>query len=153
VGQAAYDLNVQQYCCGGLNFGYFYDASPIIAYDGAEQPAYTMADFTPSTVPGCRAPFSNLPDGRPVYDAFGPGYTLLRLDPEVAIGPLVAAMRQAEVPLTIVDIESADSKNAYDRKLILVRADQHVAWRGDAVPDRVDHLVDRLRGRSDKVPM
>src|SRR3954463_5150374 len=39
VGQAAYDLNVQQYCCGGLNFGYFYDASPIIAYDGAQQPA------------------------------------------------------------------------------------------------------------------
>ncbi|HSJ41437.1 MAG TPA: FAD-dependent monooxygenase, partial [Xanthobacteraceae bacterium] len=36
VGQAAYDLNVQQYCCGGLNFGYFYDRSPIIAYDGAE---------------------------------------------------------------------------------------------------------------------
>ena len=31
VGQAAYDLNVQQYCCGGLNFGYFYDRSPIIA--------------------------------------------------------------------------------------------------------------------------
>ena len=26
VGQEAYDLNVQQYCCGGLNFGYFYDA-------------------------------------------------------------------------------------------------------------------------------
>ncbi len=58
VGQAAYDFNVQQYCCGGLNFGYFYDRSPIIAYDGAEQPAYTMADFTPSTVPGCRAPIA-----------------------------------------------------------------------------------------------
>src|SRR5262249_10580822 len=49
VGQAAYDLNVQQYCCGGLNFGYFYDRSPIIAYDGAEPPAYTMSEFTPST--------------------------------------------------------------------------------------------------------
>ena len=48
MGQAAYDLNVQQYCCAGLNFGYFYDRSPIIAYDGAEQPGYTMADFTPS---------------------------------------------------------------------------------------------------------
>ena len=34
VGQAAYDLNVQQYCCGGLNFGYYYEGSPIIAYDG-----------------------------------------------------------------------------------------------------------------------
>ena len=88
VGRAAYDLNVQQYCCGGLNFGYFYDRSPIIAYDGAEPPTYTMADFTPSTVPGCRVPFSALPDGRPVYDALGPGYTLLRLDSEIEIAPL-----------------------------------------------------------------
>ena len=39
IGRAAYDLNVQQYCCGGLNFGYFYDRSPIIAYDGASLPA------------------------------------------------------------------------------------------------------------------
>ena len=152
VGQAAYDLNVQQYCCGGLNFGYFYDGSPIIAYDGAEPPAYTMADFTPSTVPGCRVPFSILPDGRPVYDAFGPGYTLLRLDPEIAVAPLVAAMREAKVPLDIVDIQFADSKEAYDRKLILVRTDQHVVWRGDVVPEQVKHLVDRLRGRSDHAP-
>ena len=31
VGQGAYDLNVQQFCCAGLNFGYFYAGSPIIA--------------------------------------------------------------------------------------------------------------------------
>jgi hypothetical protein len=61
-------------------------------------------------------------------------------------------MRAAEVPLNIVEIQSADPKDAYDRKLILVRADQHVAWRGDAVPDRVAELVDRLRGRSDYMP-
>ena len=40
---------MQQCCCAGLNFGYFYDRSPIIAYDGAEQPGFTMADFTPSS--------------------------------------------------------------------------------------------------------
>ena len=25
-GKEAYELNVQQFCCAGLNFGYFYDA-------------------------------------------------------------------------------------------------------------------------------
>ena len=56
LGREAYELDVQQQCCGGLNFGYFYARSPIIAYDGEPHPAYTMYDFTPSTVPGCRAP-------------------------------------------------------------------------------------------------
>ena len=85
VGSAAYDLNVNQYCCGGLNFGYFYDASPIIAYDGEAAPAYTMSDFTPSTVPGCRVPHLWLRDGRSLYDALGPGYTLLRRDRSVEV--------------------------------------------------------------------
>ena len=31
VGKAAYELDVDQQCCGGLNFGYYYDRSPIIA--------------------------------------------------------------------------------------------------------------------------
>ena len=67
---------MQQFCCAGLNFGYFYDRSPIIAYDGEAPPAYTMGGFTPSTVPGCRAPHLWLRDGRSLYDAFGPGYTV-----------------------------------------------------------------------------
>jgi len=41
VGKTTYDLNVQQYCCAGLNFGYFYQGSPIIVYDGEAAPPYT----------------------------------------------------------------------------------------------------------------
>jgi hypothetical protein len=67
---------VQQFCCAGLNFGYFYSGSPLIVPDGEAPPAYTMGSFTPSTVPGCRAPHFWLADGRSLYDAFGPGYTL-----------------------------------------------------------------------------
>ncbi|RTL64988.1 MAG: FAD-dependent oxidoreductase [Hyphomicrobiales bacterium] len=144
VGQEAYDLNVQQYCCGGLNFGYFYDRSPIIAYDGAEPPAYTMADFTPSTVPGCRVPHVWLGEGRSLYDALGPGYTLLRCDAAIDVAPLQAAAREAGLPLSLVDVPAGTG--AYDRKLILVRTDQHVAWRGDRLPDDTSRLVEQLRG-------
>jgi hypothetical protein len=31
-----------------LNFGAYYDASPIIAYDGSRQPSYSMDSYTPS---------------------------------------------------------------------------------------------------------
>jgi 2-polyprenyl-6-methoxyphenol hydroxylase-like FAD-dependent oxidoreductase len=55
-GRAVYELNVPQYCCGGLNFGYFYDRSPIIAHDDEVAPPYSMYDYTPSTTPGCRTP-------------------------------------------------------------------------------------------------
>ena len=61
----------QGMCCGGLNFGYFYEGSPIVAYDGEAAPGYTMADFTQSTVPGCRTPHLWLRDGRSLYDALG----------------------------------------------------------------------------------
>ena len=31
VSKTAYALDIDQQCCGGLNFGYYYDRSPIIA--------------------------------------------------------------------------------------------------------------------------
>jgi hypothetical protein len=34
----------------------------------------------------------------------------------------------------------------YERKLVLVRPDGHVAWRGDALPAEPQNLVDRVRG-------
>src|SRR5262249_4537270 len=64
IGQEAYEINVGQFCCGGLNFGYFYEASPIIAYDGEPAPAYDIYQFRQSTVPGCRTPHLWLRDGR-----------------------------------------------------------------------------------------
>jgi 2-polyprenyl-6-methoxyphenol hydroxylase-like FAD-dependent oxidoreductase len=147
VGREAYDLNVQQYCCGGLNFGYFYARSPIVAYDGAAQPHYNMAEFTVSTVQGCRAPHVMLADGRPLWDALGPGYTLLRRDRAADTEPLLAAARDRRIPLAVVDLEgAADAARLYDRRLVLVRADQHVAWRGDELPAGVSGLIDLLRG-------
>lgn len=146
LGQAAYDLNVQQYCCAGLNFGTFYDNSPLIAYDGAEPPGYTMASFTASTVPGCRTPHFWRARGQSLYDALGPEYTLLRADQALDFGPLVAAAQSRNVPLAVLDLEGDDVARLYDRKLVLSRPDQHVAWRGDTVPEDPALLIDLMRG-------
>jgi 2-polyprenyl-6-methoxyphenol hydroxylase-like FAD-dependent oxidoreductase len=147
TGRAAYELNVQQYCCAGLNFGYYYDRSPLIAYDGEAQPPYTMSSFTPSTVPGCRAPHFWLRDGRSLYDAFGPGYTLLRFDPSVDIAPLQRAAAAAALPLEVLDLAREDFPAEYRHKLLLARADQHIAWRGDAPPRDAEALIQQLSGR------
>ena len=145
-GRASYELNVQQFCCAGLNFGYFYDRSPLIAYDDEAAPSYTMGGFTASTVPGCRAPHFTLADGRSLYDAFGSDYTLLRFDAKVDAAPLLAAARARGVPMTLLDVRRADAPAEYRHALVLCRADQHVAWRGDACPAVPDDLIDRLRG-------
>lgn len=145
TGRLSYDINLQQYCCGGLNFGTYYDASPIIAYDGEAHPAYSMAAFTPATVPGCRTPHLWL-NGRSLYDLVGPEYTLLRLDRAIDVSPLTTAAAQRRVPLAIVDIDASEAPEIYSRKLLLSRPDQHVAWRGDACPADPLALIDLIRG-------
>jgi len=141
VGEATYALNVQQYCCAGLNYGYFYDASPIIAHDGSA-PVYSMAQYTPSTVPGCRTPHIELPGGRSLYDALGPEYSLIRTDAGVDPEPLLAAARARGVPMLLVDAPAGPDA----RPLVISRPDLHIAWRGTAAPADPLALIDRLRG-------
>ena len=160
VGQGAYDLNVQQFCCAGLNFGYFNAGSPIIAHESEAPPVYSMGSFTPSTVPGCRAPHFWLADGRSLYDAFGPGYTLLRFDANIDVKAeaktdvtaLVAAAQARNMPLLVLDVQAgpvAGIPTAYTHKLVLGRADQHVVWRSDGLLAGSAHLVARLCGGGD----
>ncbi len=145
VGRLAYEINVQQYACAGLNFGTFYDRSPIIAYDGTAHPPFTMNSFTPSTVPGCRTPHLWLADGTSLYDAMGPGFTLLRFD-DVDVAALEAAARHRNMPLKVLDIAHPQPGVGYDHRLVLSRPDQHVAWRGNMAPSDPLALIDRVRG-------
>jgi 2-polyprenyl-6-methoxyphenol hydroxylase-like FAD-dependent oxidoreductase len=154
LGHASFALNVAQFCCAGLNFGYFYDRSPIIVGDGDTAPPYTMGTFSESTVPGCRAPHFWLAEGRSVYDAFGPGYTLLRFSSAVDVDPLLAAATASRMPLAVVDVDRDAIRipSAYRHALVLCRPDQHVAWRGDRVPESAERLVDALRGGANASP-
>ena len=155
-GQDLYELNVQQYCCAGLNFGYYYDDSPLIAYDGATHPPYSMGGFTASTVPGCRVPHFWLGDGRSLYDALGPGYTLLCTSADTSVQALRAAAAQRGLPLACVTIGHEPARPPeYTHALLLARADAHVAWRGNTItPGEALRLMDHLRGcgAHDSVP-
>jgi 2-polyprenyl-6-methoxyphenol hydroxylase-like FAD-dependent oxidoreductase len=146
IGKEAYNLYIQQQCCGGLNFGYFYADSPIIAYDGEVHPEYSMGRFASSSVPGCRAPHFLLSDGRSLYDALGDGYALMRFDSSVQVSGVVNAAATSRLPLITLDIEDPNARSLYARKLVLVRPDQHVAWRGDEEPAAPMDLINLVRG-------
>jgi len=143
-GREMIEMNVAQYCCAGLNFGYYYDKSPLIVYDGETQPPYSMGTFKPSTVPGCRLPHAWLPDGRSIYDLLGQDYTLIRFDQTLDVSGLEEEARASGFPLQLVD--ATDAAGTYDFPLLFVRPDQHIAWRGHTVPADAAGMIARLRG-------
>ncbi|HET7850175.1 MAG TPA: FAD-dependent oxidoreductase [Pseudolabrys sp.] len=146
IGSAAYDIDVTQQCCAGLNFGYCYENSPIVAHDDETPPAYRMGEFTPSSVPGCRTPHLWLGEGRSLYDTLGTGFTLIRTDPRAEVDGIFDVAARRQMPLAVLDLDTPEARELYSHKLTLVRPDQHVAWRGDAAPASPAALIDRVCG-------
>ena len=104
----------------GIEFGY--------RYDGVEG---DPAVYHPTTAPGARLPSTFLRDGSALSDRLGPWFTLLRFgdaDPSELIDA-------APVPLDVVVIDDESMAPIYEAKLVLVRPDTHVAWRGDHCED------------------
>lgn len=131
-GEAVHTLNEPQFAAAGLNFGYVYDGSPIIAYDDEEAPGYTMGAYTPSTVPGCRAPHFLLANGSSFYDNFSEGYTLVVRQGSDG-SALEAEAQELGIPFHAIEVDDAHLPAEYRYPLTLVREDQHVVWRGESV--------------------
>ena len=130
----------------GVVLGSRYENSPIIVADDSSPPIEHYSDFQPSAHPGCLAPHAWLSDGASLYDRLGDGYTLLVLD--AAAKAQAAAISQASdaagVPLKVLDLTSSGLALLYEAPLALIRPDQFVTWRGEAV-DAVA-LVNTVRG-------
>ncbi|RBY75458.1 2-polyprenyl-6-methoxyphenol hydroxylase [Geodermatophilus sp. TF02-6] len=131
----------------GLVLGYDYADSPVVVPDGSPVPRHDVVTYTPSAHPGARLPHAWLPDGSSLYDRLGDGFTLLVLDPLARSAALTAAAAGAGVPLRVLDLCGLPRlRDRCGAGLVLVRPDQHVAWRGSAVTDPTA-LLDRVTGR------
>lgn len=130
----------------GIQLGYVYDESPLVAAEGPSAGPASTTDYVPSTVPGSRAPHVWLEPGRSILDLFGQGFVLLTFDPAHTGAALQAAAHAQGVPLREVALDHAQARQIYQRRHVLVRPDGHVAWRGDAMPDDPHALIARVRG-------
>jgi 2-polyprenyl-6-methoxyphenol hydroxylase-like FAD-dependent oxidoreductase len=131
----------------GIQLGARYDGSSLIASDGTAAPKDSPFEYTPSAVPGGRAPHVWLGPDDALFDRFSAGFTLLRLSEDPAdVNALINAARARNVPHMVVDIASQEVRDAYGADLVLLRPDHHVAWRGDTEPNTPDKLWTHVTG-------
>jgi 2-polyprenyl-6-methoxyphenol hydroxylase-like FAD-dependent oxidoreductase len=147
VGRGIIRSSTRQYLTDGIALGYRYDASPLICADGSAATLDEASNYVPTARPGSRAPHAWLEDGRSTLDLFGAGFTLLRLGahPPEADALEAAAVARA-MPLMVALVSDGAVHELYERALVLVRPDGHVAWRGDEVPKDPMSVIDRVRG-------
>jgi 2-polyprenyl-6-methoxyphenol hydroxylase-like FAD-dependent oxidoreductase len=130
----------------GLVLGYDYRSSPIVCHEAITAPTPSVLAFTPSAHPGARLPHAWIDAQRSIYDELGREFSIVTFG-AVPDG-FTAAAERAGVPLTIVDLTARpDLQPRYGAGLVLVRPDQHVAWRGDET-SQAGTVLARALGRS-----
>ena len=136
----------------GIHFGYRYSGSPVISHEPGPEPAWRWHGIVPTTWPGGRAPSVRLPDGSALFDRFDREFTLVDFS-ATAAGEILAkeAVRHG-VPMTHLPIDDPAARTIWERDLVLIRPDHHVAWRGDAAPENWIEIVDLVTGRTAAQP-
>ncbi|SFJ07241.1 2-polyprenyl-6-methoxyphenol hydroxylase [Bosea sp. OK403] len=151
VGEIIEATKLREFRTLGIVLGSRYADSPIIVPDGSEPPPEHFMLYVPSAHPGCLAPHLWLNDGSSLYDHFGSGFTLLVTAGETqqAAG-FAAAAEHLGVPLTVLAPGDRRLPARYAARFALIRPDQHVAWRGDALPADAAGLLARVTGAIEK---
>ena len=133
----------------GFTFGARYDGSPVIDDDGTPPPPDIPTVYVPTGKPGGRAPHSWRADGSSLFDRFGFNWTLLSFGAPDAMAALFAdeATRRG-LDLRHLDLrDDPVAADLYQAAFALIRPDQIVAWRGDALNEAgVAALFDKVLG-------
>lgn len=137
VGAKIKAAKIREFSTLGVVKGYHYSGSPLVVDDGSAPPPRDFRQYVPSAHPGCIAPHAWLDDGRSIYDVFGKRFTLLATNGE--------APRRLD-GVDVVAPREAGLSELYGARYALIRPDQHVAWRGDALPADPAALIRRVSG-------
>jgi 2-polyprenyl-6-methoxyphenol hydroxylase-like FAD-dependent oxidoreductase len=132
----------------GVHLGTRYEASPLVEAEAGSPPPDSANLYLPTARAGHRAPHVWLADGRSLYDRFGQGFTLLCTKAsDVRIDDQILQRAARALPqLAVVRIDEPAVAQAYKAAFVLIRPDQHVAWRGNALDAGFEAAVLRTTG-------
>jgi 2-polyprenyl-6-methoxyphenol hydroxylase-like FAD-dependent oxidoreductase len=127
----------------GIELGYRYVNSPLIAREDGEGPDPDSFSYTPTTWPGARLPHIWLDDGTAIADHLGRCFTLLHAPgADAAAAEFAGAFARVGAPFAAFEMRSAAAGPVYeDHSLILVRPDLHVMWRSRGEVPSTDALA------------
>jgi hypothetical protein len=137
----------------GIEMGYCYADSPVVVPEPYVDVPRDPIAYEPTTLPGARLPNIYFADGAPLHDKLGPWFSLLAFDGASA-DPIATAAARRGIPLEIIRIEDPEIAKVYQAKLVLVRPDQHVCWRGNVEgdSDQAESLFMRVLGWRSAAP-
>ena len=121
----------------GVELGYSYAGSNLVAYEPGNIDDWDTVRYTPHARPGVRIPHVWLTDGRAIQDALGPDYALLDLTGRTDTSAIEGAFKAAGAPLQVLRSDEPEARAVYGASLLLLRPDLHVFWRGEQLPDAV----------------
>lgn len=140
-GEIATDLH-PQWVSYGTVLDLRYTDSPIIMMEEMEVPNYNSEKYQPFAAPGHRAPMHRDDEGVALYDRFGPEYTLLDLSTSAETGTVLAGqLAAAGLPVQHLRLKDARLISLYEADHVLIRPDQHVAWRGREGSEADAHAI------------
>jgi hypothetical protein len=148
VGAAAGQHHRRIYAMTGVELGYTYAGSALIAHEPDNADDWEITVYTPHTRPGVRIPHIWLKDGRAMQDALGRDYTLIDLTGSLDTWPLLAEFRRLGVPLSVLSSDEPHVRDVYGCSLLLVRPDLHIFWSGEALPADLAALSLAATGRA-----
>jgi len=120
----------------GVEMGYRYQSAICIPDESMPAPEFDPTAYHPSTWPGTRAPHVFLKDGSAIFDHYGKYYTLVEFSDGTDRGAdlLLQAAKDFSAPVKHVKLEGEDcAYSVWGARLVLLRPDGHVSWRGDLV--------------------
>jgi 2-polyprenyl-6-methoxyphenol hydroxylase-like FAD-dependent oxidoreductase len=130
----------------GIQLGARYDGSPIIIGDGSTPPADSPIDYIPSGVPGGRLPHVWLRDGAALFDRLGRDFTLILLDGTADAPHWSHAADALGLDLSILQLVGETVlMSLIAAPAVLIRPDQHIAWRGRVDVDPAG-ILNRVTG-------